>query len=66
MLLKSNVYMCLAASAPLMTVPPQNMTILDGQDATISCRAGGAPQPNVTWLYNGMIKGLHFRKTIKN
>lgn len=41
------------ASAPVMEVPPQNVTALDGKDATISCRAVGAPNPNITWIYNG-------------
>uniref|UniRef100_A0A1I8MGF2 Uncharacterized protein n=1 Tax=Musca domestica TaxID=7370 RepID=A0A1I8MGF2_MUSDO len=39
-------------SAPVMEVPPQNVTALDGKDATISCRAVGAPNPNITWIYN--------------
>ncbi|XP_073831586.1 sidekick cell adhesion molecule isoform X15 [Musca autumnalis] len=39
-------------SAPVMEVPPQNVTALDGKDATISCRAVGAPSPNITWIYN--------------
>jgi len=41
------------ASAPVMEQPPQNVTALDGKDATISCRAVGAPNPNITWIYNG-------------
>ncbi|XP_062139568.1 protein sidekick isoform X5 [Drosophila sulfurigaster albostrigata] len=40
------------ASAPVMEQPPQNVTALDGKDATISCRAVGAPNPNITWIYN--------------
>lgn len=36
-----------------MENPPQNVTVLDGKDATIQCRAVGAPTPNVTWIYNG-------------
>ncbi|XP_030078898.1 protein sidekick isoform X11 [Drosophila hydei] len=39
-------------SAPIMEQPPQNVTALDGKDATISCRAVGAPNPNITWIYN--------------
>ncbi|XP_047493701.1 protein sidekick-like isoform X3 [Penaeus chinensis] len=39
-------------SAPVMLVEPQNMTVLDGQDATMTCRAGGAPTPNITWFFN--------------
>lgn len=35
-----------------MDVPPHNVTALDGKDATISCRAFGAPTPNITWVYN--------------
>ncbi|KAG7176448.1 sidekick-like 1 [Homarus americanus] len=51
-------------SAPLMVMTPENMTVLDGQDATISCRAGGAPQPNVTWLYNDdleLVENGHYQ-----
>ncbi|XP_041447890.1 protein sidekick isoform X6 [Drosophila obscura] len=40
------------ASAPVFEQPPQNVTALDGKDATISCRAIGSPNPNVTWIYN--------------
>ncbi|XP_050099535.1 protein sidekick isoform X2 [Anopheles aquasalis] len=39
-------------SMPIMEVPPANQTVLDGKDATISCRAIAAPTPNITWLYN--------------
>lgn len=35
-----------------MEIFPQNVTALDGKEATISCRAFGAPNPNVTWIYN--------------
>lgn len=38
-------------AAPIMEVPPQNVTVLDGKDAIISCRVAGAPTPNVTWMY---------------
>ncbi|KAK7791911.1 hypothetical protein R5R35_005428 [Gryllus longicercus] len=61
------VYQCLAAneagedstytwlkvktSGPIMETPPQNVTVLDGKDATILCRAIGAPNPNASWIY---------------
>nr|XP_045601913.1 protein sidekick-like isoform X1 [Procambarus clarkii] len=51
-------------SAPVMLLAPANKTVLDGQDATISCRAGGAPQPNVTWLYNDdleLVENGHYQ-----
>lgn len=38
-----------------METPPQNVTVLDGKDATIFCRAAGAPVPNITWIYNGNV-----------
>ncbi|XP_054261356.1 protein sidekick-like [Macrosteles quadrilineatus] len=38
-------------SAPIMETPPQNVTVLDGKDAIISCRVAGAPTPNITWYY---------------
>lgn len=36
-----------------MEIGPQNLTVLDGKDATIKCKAIGAPVPNITWIYNG-------------
>ena len=42
-----------SASTPVIESPPQNLTVLDGKDATISCRAVAAPVPNATWIYNG-------------
>ncbi|XP_069695045.1 protein sidekick isoform X3 [Periplaneta americana] len=63
----SGMFQCLAANeagedsiytwlkvktaVPVMESPPQNVTVLDGKDATITCRAVGAPTPNVTWIY---------------
>lgn len=32
---------------------PQNLTVLDGKDATLTCYAVAAPKPNTTWYYNG-------------
>jgi len=40
-------------SVPVFIEPPANQTALDGKDATITCRAEGAPAPNVTWYFNG-------------
>ena len=39
-----------------MIKPPQNLTALDGKDATIACAAQGAPAPNITWFVNGKNK----------
>ncbi|KYM76056.1 Protein sidekick [Atta colombica] len=39
-------------SGPIMENGPQNLTVLDGKDATLSCNAIAAPKPNVTWYYN--------------
>ena len=36
-----------------MLLPPENVTVLDGQDATLTCRAEGAPPPDTQWLFNG-------------
>lgn len=43
-----------------MEQSPKNVTILDGKDATIVCRAAGAPAPNVTWTYNGKLSRRRF------
>ncbi|XP_053624713.1 protein sidekick isoform X3 [Plodia interpunctella] len=42
-------------SPPIMQNPPGNLTVLDGKDATIACRAIGAPTPNVTWYFNDSL-----------
>ncbi|XP_015515694.2 protein sidekick isoform X1 [Neodiprion lecontei] len=39
-------------SIPVMESPPRNVTVLDGKDASITCKAVAAPVPNVTWIYN--------------
>ncbi|XP_055684947.1 protein sidekick isoform X2 [Lutzomyia longipalpis] len=39
-------------STPILEQAPENVTVLDGKDATIQCRAVGAPTPNITWIYN--------------
>lgn len=43
------------ASAPVMESPPENRTVRDGRDETFSCKAGGAPTPNITWIFNGKL-----------
>nr|XP_034188408.1 protein sidekick isoform X4 [Osmia lignaria] len=42
-------------SGPIMENGPQNLTILDGKDATLTCNAVAAPIPNTTWIYNDTI-----------
>ncbi|XP_055601340.1 protein sidekick isoform X2 [Uranotaenia lowii] len=42
----------LRPSVPIMEQPPANQTVLDGKDATMNCRAVGAPTPNITWIFN--------------
>ncbi|XP_055523090.1 protein sidekick isoform X5 [Wyeomyia smithii] len=37
---------------PIMELAPTNQTVLDGKDATMHCRAVGAPTPNITWIFN--------------
>jgi protein sidekick len=45
-----------------MEIPPQNATVLDGKDATITCRAAGAPTPNITWIYQSMFAYMSYYK----
>ncbi|KAG6449472.1 hypothetical protein O3G_MSEX006098 [Manduca sexta] len=54
---ESSIYTWLKikTSPPIMQSPPANLTVLDGKDATISCRAIGAPTPNVTWYFNDSL-----------
>lgn len=54
---ESSIYTWLKikTSPPIMQTPPANLTVLDGKDATIACRAMGAPSPNVTWYFNDSL-----------
>lgn len=47
-----------------MEQSPKNVTVLDGKDATIVCRAVGAPLPNITWTF-GNGKFYSNRKLLK-
>ncbi|KAK2580567.1 hypothetical protein KPH14_007691 [Odynerus spinipes] len=42
-------------SGPIMENGPQNLTVLDGKDAILTCNAIAAPVPNSTWIYNDSI-----------
>ncbi|XP_063972668.1 protein sidekick isoform X2 [Diachasmimorpha longicaudata] len=42
-------------STPILETSPRNLTVLDGKDAMIVCRAVGAPIPNTTWILNDTI-----------
>lgn len=49
-----------------MEQSPRNVTVLDGKDATIVCRAVGAPIPNITWTFgNGMFYYCIINKLLK-
>ncbi|XP_013182226.1 PREDICTED: protein sidekick isoform X2 [Papilio xuthus] len=50
-----NTWLKIKTSPPVMQSVPTNLTVLDGKDATISCRAIGAPTPNVTWYFNDSL-----------
>ena len=47
-----------------MVKPPKNLTALDGKDATIACKAQGAPAPNITWFVNGKTSFLGYFQMI--
>jgi len=38
---------CLAI--PIITIPPEDSTVLLGDDVTFTCIAIGIPAPNITW-----------------
>ncbi|OWF40124.1 protein sidekick-like [Mizuhopecten yessoensis] len=35
---------------PELTAPPQNLTVVEGSDARLSCSATGAPKPAIFWV----------------
>lgn len=64
------VLISILASTPIMEQSPKNVTVLDGKDATIVCRAVGAPQPSTVWTMNngkfflGNLKYLQHMKLL--
>lgn len=41
-------------TAPVITVPPQNLTVTVGASATFSVTANGSPSPTYQWRFNDM------------
>ena len=39
--------------APSLTSQPSNLTIEEGDEATLQCVATGNPTPKITWINNG-------------
>ncbi|KAL1390239.1 hypothetical protein pipiens_012488 [Culex pipiens pipiens] len=48
----SYTWLKVKTSVPILEMSPTNQTVLDGKDATMHCRAVGAPTPNITWVFN--------------
>ncbi|KAK0160324.1 hypothetical protein PV328_007750 [Microctonus aethiopoides] len=51
----SYTWLRVKTSIPVMGAAPQNLTVFDGEDATIICHAIGAPIPNASWIFNDTI-----------
>ena len=42
--------------APVVSVSPQNQTVVEGEATNISCKASGVPQPKLSWKFeNGEL-----------
>ncbi|XP_065308715.1 protein sidekick isoform X2 [Dermacentor albipictus] len=42
-------------SPPAFLRAPENVTVLDGMDAQLSCSVVGAPLPNTSWAYSDVV-----------
>ena len=40
---------CFHVAIPIITIPPEDNTVLFGGDVTFTCRAIGIPAPIITW-----------------
>ncbi|XP_068626335.1 neuroglian isoform X1 [Battus philenor] len=40
-------------AAPFFTEEPQFQNLAEGETAVINCRAGGTPDPQISWVHNG-------------
>ena len=36
---------------PMALIPPMNVTVTEGEDATFVCRVTGRPRPSIVWFY---------------
>ncbi|XP_038054219.1 contactin-5-like [Patiria miniata] len=43
-------------AAPYWIVKPKDTTVYKGKGATMSCQAGGKPEPDIKWMENGVHK----------
>ena len=41
--------------APQITTHPQNKTVTEGNNITLSCNASGDPEPTISWFRGGSV-----------
>ena len=44
----------------------KDLSIMENENARITCVAKGEPAPSITWKINGNIKGLYLYNNYKN
>ena len=47
------LFLLLNADKPEFTSHPENLTVEEGKNVTLSCNAIGNPVPNISWTING-------------
>lgn len=45
----------IAVGAPIIDIPPQNMSVLSGANVTFYCQVLGSPDPIIEWWKNGRV-----------
>ncbi|XP_053375508.1 titin homolog isoform X2 [Mercenaria mercenaria] len=55
-------------SAPSLTQPLSDVTVISGKKASLTCIINGEPKPEITWRKNGLIIGqmFDFKQTYNN
>ena len=51
---KMYMLLCVFQGAPTFVQPPVSQSVIKGQGLVLICLVQGDPEPEITWLFNGM------------
>ena len=51
------LFVCLVYQPPRIIVPPEPITVLEGEPFSLNCIVQGKPTPQIKWSNNGQLLG---------